>query len=272
MKISELNEGFFSDLAYKWQDTRDPEKEQERVLANAKPAFIKDFIEDFKADFESNKQAGTFSKDNQQPVSTTQGFNDSDKLEKARPYIQRMIARNQINNKTELASFLAKKYPNIWNNTKNKTAALDALFVQPTTESIDYINFGFLIESIIVEQTPGTVANWITRWFAAYMQGTNWKSVQNNVVQVANTILTQDNKIDSKAVEELANLAWAVVSSERKAPYGASDVEELRFDTYTGDKDKHHERMQKLLTQLIQQDPEKAKKMIEKAQADSQNK
>jgi hypothetical protein len=68
------------------------------------------------------------------PPKPGEGFT-ADRIEQVRPMVDRAIAKGTIpKDATQLGKALAKKYPILWKNTKDKKAVLDALLsAEPTT-------------------------------------------------------------------------------------------------------------------------------------------
>jgi hypothetical protein len=261
--LGNLNEGFFSDLTGGFgRDDDDYEtrelKRQQKIIARAKKPFLKDFIADFFADYKANEKAGTFNK----PAPSSQGLADRDKFDRLKPTIQKMVARGTINNTTELGAYLAKNAGTLWKNTPNKPEVLKNLLSEA--------KYNFLLESIIAEQTDGTVANWVSRWFAAYMQGSaDYSEYEQTIQQLAKQF--QDAGSDGekeKAITQLANIGFEVLLKEPKnIPIGAMNVSDLNIDAQrVFNNSNERSRVQKMMNDMAQQNPTQFKKMVQDAQ------
>jgi hypothetical protein len=285
MKVNtfkKLEEGFFSDLARVGSDTVDaakssPEykkKEQDRsknkVNIETQKIYLQDFIEDLIVDLGAAIKRNVIDLNARGLES---GFTP-ERIEKIRLIVNQAIADGKIKNATQLGSVLAKKYPDIWKNTTNKTEVINSLMsgdltklpyrpklppdpkkTAPTAESAWYERMNRLVESYISEQATESISQWIMRWFAAYMKGVDWESDKAGVETIAKEIESSYSKDRGKAaISKLANQSWNLIKDVSTTPYGARDVMSDRTtsnDPKVSDKE---------LAKRIKDDTEKLKK------------
>lgn len=255
MKVSEfknLEEGFFSDLVGIGSDVMSTvksspdyqksqkDKQKERINVETQKRYLQDFIEDLVVDLDAAIKGNTI---DLKAKGFQLGFTP-ERIEKIRPVVNKAIADGKITNASQLGAALAKKYPDIWKNTTNKTEVINSLMSGdltklphrpnlppdikkpvPTTESTWYERMNRLIENYINEQAKESLSSWVMRWFAAYMSGVNWENEKTNIETIAREIESSYSKDRGKAaIQKLASKSWDLIKDVDTTPKGAQDV------------------------------------------------
>jgi hypothetical protein len=287
MKINEvIVEGIFSSVADVFSVDRYKKQDPEKRQAKIQNLFLKDFVADFYADLQANIKAGVikenstlvFSEDSSAPSTTSTptptststptstptinaGFTTA-RIEKIRPAVNRLKSDGKITNVTQLGSFLSKKYPKIWQNTKNKKEVLDDLIGPPVSSAAQGVAPG--------ARQP-SMNNWIVKWFNAYMQGVDWQQQRSTVETLAQDIANSYAKDKGKSsVERLAAVAWELTGEQNKSPRGFGNVSSSyssrnQADTLTGkDLAQNPKKIEQFIDDRTDQELENLKKAIAK--------